>query len=230
MEGKVQRMSFSEECIKLIERKIGGSFFDFLRSCIRRTLISNIRGWNEEDVDDLTNEFFLKKFNIICSRLLEENISNPRAYICRVVENFCWDNFGENPSAPRTLSLDAKINASDCDDSDSTEFSEVISAEVGGVTDIYIDALAQELLDELYKLCNDKRADMVRYICFLISSRYYHVDDFRDSSWSQSNVYKIVERTRKFLEDFQEQYSIENKVFGRVLYLFYETYCQRNNV
>lgn len=229
MEGEVQRMSFSQECVKLIERKIGSNFFDFLRSCIRRTLFSKIRGWNEEDVDDLTNEFFLKKFNIICSKLLEENISNPRAYICTVIENFCWDNFRENPNAPRTVSLDARINVGDCDDSDNREFTEVISVENDGVTEIYIDALAQELLGELYKLCKDRRADIIRYICFVISSRYYQVDDFRDPSWSQSNVYKIVERTRKFLSEFQNEYSVEDKVMGKVLHLFYETYCQQNN-
>lgn len=220
----------SSQCLERFKKQDVEDLVTFIKNSLKTALRRYTGRWTDDQIDELTNDFFASLMEKLCQKVLQNNILDPDAYLYVSIENFLFAKLRSlNAPANKPLSLNSSIfNVSETNENDDTEFTEVVCATDDFVTSVRIDVLAEELLTELLAECERRRGNFLRYLCFLISSRYYGTEEFRDSSWSKANEYKIVERTRAFLKEFQERFSIEDRVLGKILILFYELACHTN--
>lgn len=216
-------MDFSRECEKLLGRgEMSRKFYDEL---LRSFKAASSKIFEEQDLrEELAQEFFqdlYPKLKKICEKIVSGEIQNPRGYFMQSIANFLLREKKIANRQVRTLSLDQEINDSN---EEKIERIDVVPAEVN---DPFIDILADEAFQLLLAECEKKKTDMKRYICFLIWKDFYNEELHAEPSWSEANKYKIRERTRKFLEDFMDRFSVEEKVMGRVLLRFLSEICQK---
>ncbi len=218
--------SFSEECAKLLRDKtLSKKFYDHLLEIFRK-VIHKFSAVNWKNIDDLAEEFlqdFCEKLEVFCERILKnlDQIKSIDAYVIQSISNFSLKKLERlSGKEGEVLSLDREIDES----SGNETFIEIIGYEN---FDSFAEIIAEDIYEQFLQECNKKKTDMRRYICFFIYQELYGDDKFADSSWSDSNKYKIRERTRKFIKEFAEKFSLEEKVLGLVLTKFMSEICEK---
>ncbi|ODN29989.1 hypothetical protein [Fervidobacterium thailandense] len=228
MHASDERAAMLTLCSKLIEKNSPEELSCFITECARKVLLMIQKRLDEDILREIVNSFFLEKLHLVCEKIVNTRPLNPSGYFYKAVENFVYSWLSKR-NKQKVVSLDSPIDSlqTSRDDPESVEFIDVISAEDDKLTESLVDVLAEEYFEPFVSFCKRKRTDMFLYICFLISQHYNESDRFRNPSWSQANVYKIIERTRKFLREFQEEFSIEDRVLGKILETFYQNECRR---
>lgn len=216
-------LDFSRECEKLLDRgEMSKKFYDELLRLFKivSSKIFKERAFHEELVREFFQDFY-PKLKKICEKIVSGEIQNPCGYFKQSMANFLLRKKEVSNRQVRTSSLYQQIGDSD---EERIEKIDTIPAEAN---DPFIEVLADEAFELLLIECEKRRTDMKRYICFLIWKDFYKEESFAEPSWSEANKYKIRERTRKFLEDFMDRFSVEEKVMGRVLLRFLSEICQK---
>lgn len=220
--GVTISMFVKDECIKFQEsNNISNKFYRYLLNIFKRQLrvLSRSKKMSPSLAEDLLHDFLVKKFPKICQILVQEGdqILQPDAYLQRSVTNFLKDQI----KAQRRIKVESLDNSLSPQESEN-DFIDIIPCET---EDAYGDVLAEDFYKELLRCCAKRKTDFKRYMCFLISKTFMNEEKYNDPSWSNSYKYKIIERTRKFLKDFAEKYSVEEKIMGKVLLKFLSEMC-----
>ncbi|MEN3009174.1 hypothetical protein [Pseudothermotoga sp.] len=219
-------INFPGECEKLVSRgELSSEFYNKLLHLFQTVVFKISKECAERE--DVFREFlhdFYPSLKEICRKIVLGEIESPQAYLIQSISNFLKKCLKYCSERSVTLSLNKPINVSE---EEETEWIDIIPAESD-------DPFFEVLVDEVYRLflahCEKRKTDMKRYVCFLISKDFYGEELCADPSWSEANRYKIRERTRKFLKEFMESFSIEEKVMGRVLSKFLSEVCQKMNL
>ncbi len=220
-------MFVKSECIKFQEtNNISSKFYRYLLNLFKHQLrtLSVTKKISPSLAEDFLHDFLVKKFPRICQILVQkgDQILQLDAYLRRSVTNFLKDQI-KCERRNRVESLNRSLDRQEDDD----DFIEIIPCET---EDAYSDVLAEDSYEELLKYCAKKKTDFKRYVCFLVSRTFMNEEKYDDPSWSDSYKYKIIERTRKFLKDFAEKYSVEEKTMGKVLLKFLSEICEKNSL
>lgn len=224
--------SFSKECTRILNNESNSKeFYDHLLGLFTQTVRRlSLRYYKLKNVDELAEEFFqdfYEKLKKLCKYVLEnlDQIYSLDAYVTQSVTNFVTRKLKSFiKEKEKTTSIDRKIDESGDDE---TEFIEIIGHEED---DPFIEVIAKDAFECFLKECEKKKTDIKRYICFLLSKDLFDEDKFSDSSWSDANKYKIRERTRKFIREFAEKFSVEEKIMALVLKSFVSEVCEKMNL
>jgi hypothetical protein len=224
---------FLEECAKFLKSgDLSKGFHDYLLSSFKKNTCKILRGryYGFKNINSLAEDFFhdfYEKLKILCKNLLEraDEIISIDAYVNQSIANFLArkiESFVKKEE--KTLSVNQKVDKSG---EDEAEFIEVIEYEEG---DPFAEVIAEDVFESFLKECEKKKADIERHICFFASQELSMEDKFSNPSWSNTNKYKIRERTKKFIREFAEKFSVEEKVMGLVLVKFMSEICEKMNL
>ncbi|WP_041081289.1 hypothetical protein [Thermotoga profunda] len=224
---------FLKGCTELLScRKLSKNFHDYLSSLFTRTVYRISRKYYKlKNTSDLVGDFlqdFYEKLYKLCELVLKNTnqIKSIDAYVNQSIANFLkmkFESFVKEKE--KILSLDEKVDKSGKGDD---EFIEIIGYEYE--EDTFSKVIAEDVFEFFLKECEKKKTDMKRYICSFISQEISNEDRFSNPNWSDANKYKIRERTKKFIRDFAEKFSVEEKVMGLVLKKFMSEICKKMNL
>jgi hypothetical protein len=221
---------FLKGCTELLScGNLSKDFRDYLSSLFTRITRKIINKYHYKITGDLLEDFsqdFYEKLKNLCEFVLKNTnqIKSIDAYVTQCIANFLKKEFESFvKKEEKVLSLDQKIDKSG---EDETEFIETIGHE----EDTFSKVIAEDVFESFLKECEKKKTDMKKYICFFISQEISNEDRFSNPCWSDANKYKIRERTKKFIREFAEEFSVEEKVMGLVLMKFMSEICEKMNL
>jgi len=226
-------MDIRHECSEyLTKNKISKKFYEFLKNKFKQIFnqknLSNL-AYLFGDINDMADEFvneFCLRLNYFCSYITRNDIENIEGFVYTSILNFVYYKIKGYIKLIDQRSLNAVVS----NDDSNTEYIDLIPSASEQENDAFVDVLADDFFKKLLDECEKMKSDMKRKICFLLSVKLFREDKFMPQNISRSNKYKIIQRAKGFLKDFQDRYSVEDEVMGKILERFVSEICSKDSL